>query len=203
MAFLRSRGILNASKGFFGGVVEGGGATTYPNFDSLFDLSYLRVRWTGNRSRGSVHTSVRNGTFYDPGNPFSINHSWEVTGLRNVGATGFEIEYNGSFINPAYVPLMSVPKWGAWRSDYYFNPGYDDPANHFYGSLWESIIGDAADLADSEYAGLPNPCLLRMFIGWDKYYWLNSRWPLDDRRPTIAVSNDPVAVLNSFTVFVP
>lgn len=173
---------------------------------SVIDLSSLRVRWTGNRNRGSVYTAVRNGTFYDPGNPFSTNHPWEVTGLRNVGATGFEIEYDdGSFINPAYVPLMSGFKWNNWYSNYFYDPGYDDPANHFYGSLWESIIGDAAALADSEYQGLPNPCLLRMFIGWDKYYWLDSRWPPYTfiERPIIDKSNDPVAVLNSFAVFVP
>jgi len=215
MAFFRSSGILNSSKGFFGGVVVGGGGGgggEYPTLDGLINLSELRVRWNGNRSRGRVSTSVRNGTFYDPGNPFSANESWEIAGaIRNVGATGFEVEYDGGFINPAYVPNMNQNAWSYWRNDFYFDPGYDDPANHYFGSLWETIIGDAASLADSTYGGLPNPCLLRMFIGWDKYYWLDSRWSVDypnppklRARPAIDyLSDPPIAVLNEFAVFVP
>ena len=219
MAFFRSGGILNSSKGFFGGVVVGGGGGggggSYPNLDSIINISELRVRWTGNWSRGRVSTSVRNGTFYDPGNPFSANESWEIAGaVKNVGATGFEVEYDGSiFINFAYVPYMSHYKWQDWSTNSSFDPGYDDPANHSFGSLWETIIGDAASLADSTYGGLPNPCLLRMFIGWDKYYWLDSRVPYYDgsiwkylKKNKVVLDRQfdpPIGVLNEFAVFVP
>ena len=123
MGFLRKTGILNASKAFFNEVVTGGGGGgggSYPNLDSVISISELRVRWNGNRSRGRVSTSVRNGTFYDPGNPFSANESWEIAGaIRNVGATGFEVEYDGGFINPAYVPNMNQNAWYLWKNDFY------------------------------------------------------------------------------------